>query len=447
MTASAIVQNFSDSITIDPGTTVVAKTAIKLGTGLFGIPMEAGVSGDQVAFAIRGPWGLPKTAGGGITFAVGDRVYWNSGTSLATATTTDDEIGICIATAANGDSFVSTDLNGRVDSTSDALLKSTFNAHTIVYATVDNTPVALTVGASTIVGRKASGNIVALTGAEVAAILPAASTSVVGVSAMATTAEVDTGTNTTKAITPDALNGSAPTISVANVSDTLAGIDSDATAHASSSGASHTYLDQSVVSGATPTFTGTNFSGIPTGAVAQATTAALGAVALATTAEVNTGTDANKAITPDALNGSAPTISVANVSDTLAGIDSDATAHASATGASHSYIDQDVTSGSTPTFTGTNFTGIPAAGVTGTALTGTALIYQLVTVLNGDTTCAVAATGGQVAGKPVHATIKSKGANSVAIAEAEISAGNINITLTGDPGAGDCDIATWTDNR
>ena len=42
------------------------------------------------------------------------------------------------------------------------------------------------------------------------------------------------------------------------------------------------------------------------------------------------------------------------------------------TGADHSYIDQDVTSGSSPTFTGTNFTGIPIAGtqlVAGTNIT------------------------------------------------------------------------------
>lgn len=45
-----------------------------------------------------------------------------------------------------------------------------FDAHTILYATTDNTPVALTVGASSIVGRKSSGNIVALTGAEAKAI-------------------------------------------------------------------------------------------------------------------------------------------------------------------------------------------------------------------------------------------------------------------------------------
>jgi hypothetical protein len=41
-----------------------------------------------------------------------------------------------------------------------------YDAYSVIYADTDNTPVALTVGASTIVGRKASGGIVALTGAE-----------------------------------------------------------------------------------------------------------------------------------------------------------------------------------------------------------------------------------------------------------------------------------------
>lgn len=39
------------------------------------------------------------------------------------------------------------------------------------------------------------------------------------------------------------------------------------------------------------------------------------------------------------------------------------TTHRSSNGSDHSFIDQDVTSGSTPTFTGTNFTGIPYTGL------------------------------------------------------------------------------------
>jgi hypothetical protein len=49
--------------------------------------------------------------------------------------------------------------------------QATFNAHTILYATTDNTPVALTVAEQTIVGRITSGNIDALTASEVMGIL------------------------------------------------------------------------------------------------------------------------------------------------------------------------------------------------------------------------------------------------------------------------------------
>lgn len=52
----------------------------------------------------------------------------------------------------------------------DWVTKALYDANTILYATTDDTPVALAVGASTVVGRKASGSIVALTGAETAAI-------------------------------------------------------------------------------------------------------------------------------------------------------------------------------------------------------------------------------------------------------------------------------------
>jgi hypothetical protein len=49
--------------------------------------------------------------------------------------------------------------------------KNTFDAYTMLYADTDNTPAALTIAASRIVGRKASGGIAALTGAEVGAII------------------------------------------------------------------------------------------------------------------------------------------------------------------------------------------------------------------------------------------------------------------------------------
>ncbi len=63
----------------------------------------------------------------------------------------------------------------------DYVAKALYDAYTILYADSDNTPAALTIGASTIVGRKASGGIVALTGAEVLTIIGAGVGTVTGV--------------------------------------------------------------------------------------------------------------------------------------------------------------------------------------------------------------------------------------------------------------------------
>ena len=49
--------------------------------------------------------------------------------------------------------------------------KVDYDANSILYATTDNTPTALTIEASSVVGRKATGDIAALTGAEVKALL------------------------------------------------------------------------------------------------------------------------------------------------------------------------------------------------------------------------------------------------------------------------------------
>ena len=55
-----------------------------------------------------------------------------------------------------------------------AVSKSLYDANTILYATTDDTPVALTVGASTVVGRRASGAIVAISYANLLSDLGAA---------------------------------------------------------------------------------------------------------------------------------------------------------------------------------------------------------------------------------------------------------------------------------
>jgi hypothetical protein len=61
-----------------------------------------------------------------------------------------------------------------------AVMESDYNANTILAATTDNLPVPLTVGASTFLGRKATGNISAMSAAEATALLNAFSSTLKG---------------------------------------------------------------------------------------------------------------------------------------------------------------------------------------------------------------------------------------------------------------------------
>jgi hypothetical protein len=87
------------------------------------------------------------------------------------------------------------------------------------------------------------------------------------------------------------------------------------------------------------------------------------------------------------VSGAAPVFAVTNMTGSAAGIDSSATAHAAADGSSHTFIDQDVTSGAAPTFAATNFTGIagkqtifvPASAMTPTVSNGCAALAKVET--------------------------------------------------------------------
>ena len=97
-------------------------------------------------------------------------------------------------------------IDGVTNLNNDKLEKSLYDANSILYATADNTPVALTVGASTIVGRKSSGDIVALTATEARTILNVENGATAN--SKATGTEVDTGTDDTKFLTVKAVNDS-----------------------------------------------------------------------------------------------------------------------------------------------------------------------------------------------------------------------------------------------
>jgi hypothetical protein len=93
-------------------------------------------------------------------------VVWDSTTGKLIKSHASGALGTAAFTAASA--YATAAQGATADG---AVPKSLYDANTILYATIDNTPAALTVGPSTIVGRKASGDIVALTPAEIMNII------------------------------------------------------------------------------------------------------------------------------------------------------------------------------------------------------------------------------------------------------------------------------------
>ncbi len=104
--------------------------------------------------------------------------------------------------------------------------KALFDANTIIAATTDDTPAALTIAEQRIVGRKTGGNIAALTGAEIMAILSAAATAAFDFAAQEISnylipQKIETGTTYTVVAadsgkTIDLANAAAITVTVPN---------------------------------------------------------------------------------------------------------------------------------------------------------------------------------------------------------------------------------------
>jgi hypothetical protein len=89
--------------------------------------------------------------------------WWDSSTST--------EILKRYTVAAGWVTIISINITTGVMTISGYVLSSLYDANTILAATTDNTPVAITVAEQTIIGRKTGGNITALTAAEVNTIL------------------------------------------------------------------------------------------------------------------------------------------------------------------------------------------------------------------------------------------------------------------------------------
>jgi hypothetical protein len=107
----------------------------------------------------QGDWAAP--AGTGSLLAA------NNLSDLANVTTARTNLGLGTAATTAVGAYATAAQGATADA---AVPKSLYDANSILIATIDNAPAALTVAASRIVGRKATGDIVALTGAEAGAL-------------------------------------------------------------------------------------------------------------------------------------------------------------------------------------------------------------------------------------------------------------------------------------
>lgn len=130
------------------------------------VPDEADAAELWVEVALLGKGPTKKMVA---SEAIGAGVLVYAAASGKIATTGTQCVGVSlIAASADADILEVLDI---APQPSPGIAASLYDAHTILYATTDNTPAALTIAASRIVGRKATGNISAMTGAETRTVM------------------------------------------------------------------------------------------------------------------------------------------------------------------------------------------------------------------------------------------------------------------------------------
>jgi predicted RecA/RadA family phage recombinase len=97
-----------DAIDYTPGADVAAGVVVVL-SDLVGVTKRDIKANKLGALAVTGVFDLAKEAGGGVTFAIGDKVYWDDANDVAVATDSagaNKLFGKAVAAAADGDSTV-----------------------------------------------------------------------------------------------------------------------------------------------------------------------------------------------------------------------------------------------------------------------------------------------------------------------------------------------------
>lgn len=97
-------------LTLTAPAALVAGNIAVIGS-LFGVVASSVQSGQQVDLYTQGVYAFNKV--GALAIAVGDKVYWDSATSLVTKTASGNTyIGVAVTAAANPSSSVQVRLNG-----------------------------------------------------------------------------------------------------------------------------------------------------------------------------------------------------------------------------------------------------------------------------------------------------------------------------------------------
>jgi hypothetical protein len=129
---------------------------------------EAGEAEAPVAVQLLGK-GSSKRMVASAAINAGVAVY--AAASGKVAATGSVVVGISLSAATTDGDIIEVVDVAPVTISNPGIAASLFDAHTVLAATVDNTPVALTLAASRVLGRKASGNIAAISPAELGVIL------------------------------------------------------------------------------------------------------------------------------------------------------------------------------------------------------------------------------------------------------------------------------------
>jgi len=96
------------AIDYTPGADLAAGDVVVLGD-LVGVTKRSISANTQGALHVAGVFDFPKASGGGVTFAVGAKVYWDDANDLAVATDgagANKQIGKAVAAAADADASV-----------------------------------------------------------------------------------------------------------------------------------------------------------------------------------------------------------------------------------------------------------------------------------------------------------------------------------------------------